>query len=90
MKQHRPNRKRHILNPEDIRELCHEAMPVGEDARPVKAIGWTDQRGRWTRLEAEYPNGWVLSVSLGEDGRARNVTSRLNITVGKATLRSEK
>ena len=83
MKQHRPNRKRHRLNPEDIRQLCHEVFPVGDGALPEKAIGWTDLRGRWKRLEVEYPNGWTLSFRFDDSGVVQDVTTRLKFTVRK-------
>lgn len=83
MKQHRPNRRRHTLNPEDIRQLCHEVFPVGDGERPVKATGWTDLRGRWKRIEVEYPNGWLLSFGFDDGGKVKDVSSRLKFTLRK-------
>ncbi len=82
-KQHQPNRKRRVLNPADVREACHEIMPIGDGAMPDKAVGWTDLRGRWTRMEVTYPNGWVLSVGFDRNQKVRDVTSRLKVIVRK-------
>lgn len=84
MKQHRPNRKRRKLKPADVRQLCHEVLPVGDGEMPVKVTGWTDLRGRWTRMEAVYPNGWLLSFGFDDDGGVINVSARVRLApIGK-------
>lgn len=89
MKQHRPTRKRQVLNPAAVRKLCHEVLPIGAGALPVKAVGWTDLHGRWTRMQATYPNGWVLSFSFGDGGSVTNVSSRLSMVFGKPEPRHD-
>lgn len=76
MKQHVPNRKRHVLKPATVRQLCHEESPIGGGDEPVRAIGWTDLRGRWTRVEVDYPNGWKLSLSFDKAGAIQGIRAR--------------
>lgn len=89
MKQHRPSHKRHTLKPADVRDLCHEAMPVGDGETPLRATGWTDTRGRWTRVQVEYPNGWALSVRFRRDGTVDCDARKLVATISGAVAETE-
>jgi len=75
MKQRQITRKRHELKPEIWRAICQAAMPIGDGETPTRVIGWSD-RGRWTRIEATYPNGFILSFGLDANSQPVRVTMR--------------
>ena len=75
-RQHQPNRKRRVLDPAEVRQLFHEASPLGEGEMPEQAIGWLDLKNRWRRIEATYPNGWIVSLVWNDAGEAATVSAR--------------
>lgn len=75
MKQMRLNSRRHRLDPAEMAPACAELSPCGEGAVPLRVTGWTNRKRVWTRMEAVYPNGWVLNVYFDQTGKVSSCTS---------------
>lgn len=80
MKQLRTTTKRHVLKPADMQAVLEEMLPVGEGKPPLKVVGWT-RRGVWTRLQADYPNGVVLTAHFDRNGAVSSCKASLSTTI---------
>lgn len=68
MKQQSSSTKRVVLNARDIHPVLDEISPVGGGALPSKVVGW-HRLGVFTRVQADYPNGWGLTIYLDKVGK---------------------
>lgn len=84
MKQQQSSTKRHVLDPAQFEPLLREIMPVGGGELPSQVIGWTRAK-IWTRLRADYPNGFRLEVYFDKRGDVSSCR-----IVGEGIVRPEK
>lgn len=68
--------------------MLHEISPVGGGALPTRVIGWS-RRGVFTRAQADYPNGWGLTIYFDKAGKVSSWTAsfsaRAAVGLAKAT-----
>lgn len=67
MKQLRTSTRRHQLDPKQYQQLLEELLPIGGGEAPDRIVGWT-RKGVWTRIQADYPNGFRLTVYFDKYG----------------------
>lgn len=65
-------------------------MPVGGGELPSRVIGWTRAKV-WTRLRADYPNGFRLEVHFDKYGRVSStrISGSMIIRPGKPVAEPE-
>lgn len=61
-----------LLNAERLAASLQELMPIGDGVAPVQVLARRNAAGRFVRLDADYANGWRLTVRLNS---RREVTS---------------
>ena len=70
--------KRDLTDPETL-GLVNDLMPVGDDAEPIAAHVWVDGRNRPRRIKVGYPNGWVVTIGIGLDGKVSSRSAMLKL-----------
>lgn len=86
MKQIRSATKRHQLDPKQYQALLEQLLPVGDGAAPDRVAGWT-RKGVWARLQADYPNGFGLTVFFDKYGDVSSCKASLpTIKIARANL----
>lgn len=63
-----------MLNAQEVQPVLHELSPVGDGAVPTRVIGWS-RRGVFTRAQADYPNGWGLTIYFDKAGKVSSWTA---------------
>lgn len=79
MKQQTSSTKRHVLKPAEMAGLLAELSPCGGRDVPRHVIGWLRKRV-WTRVRADYPNGWELVVNFDKHGSVSSHTAKFSLT----------
>ena len=84
MKQQGSSTKRHALDPAELEPWLREIMPVGGGEQPTQVVGWT-RANIWTRMRADYPNGFRLEVHFDRTGHVSStrISGDLTIRPGK-------
>lgn len=60
--------RRKNLDRMEVKDLLHQVAPVGGGAVPDAVVGYL--RGNaFTRVRADYPNGWGLTLYFGKSGK---------------------
>lgn len=62
-----------------------EALPCGDDQRPVQVRGWPTGRGTWNRVVAHYPNSWTLTVFFRRNGEVSSCRAHRSVIAVKVT-----
>ena len=90
MKQQGSSTKRQVLNAQELQPVLHEISPVGGGAMPTKVVGW-HRRGVFTRAQANYPNGWGLTIYFDKAGKVSSWTASYSAraAVGLANAAAE-
>lgn len=87
MAQHRPATNRHVLDPAKMQPILHELMPCSEkDVPPAQVVGWVRKR-IFTRLRADYANGWTIYVNFDRAGNVTSTSARKRL-VAKGKVRA--
>ncbi len=74
MKQQGSSTKRFVLDARELQPVLHEISPVGDGAVPTRVIGW-QRRGVFTRVQADYPNRWGLTIYFDKVGKVSSWTA---------------
>lgn len=71
-------------DPEKSKAMLHELMPIGNGETPLSVTLSVDAGGNIRRADADYPNGWRLTVYFakpkGEAVEISSVSAKLRVS----------
>lgn len=75
--------RRRTIHQLDIRQakgLLEQVMPIGGGETPTHVLGWREPNGNLRKVQADYPNGWRLTIMIGVRGTITSYHGSIRLT----------